>query len=251
MRRVGEIHDVQEAADASEALGEVVRHTVRGEGAHVASAAWQVDAGLQDRVAAVGRSVINRKIRPVVLADHEEVAPSIGLQRLVRGKRRGSVVQVRARLWVLRVRGIDHRHAEVLLQRSNTVRSKVCAVTGVRRSILRKCSLTSVLAHEFQIAVVAEFGIAAETLLSCGLTLQSAFDPIPRTTMGFGHRSRKRVGEYGRSPEQQAQQASGYNRECPDYGKRFCTGHIRFSFPALLTRTAQQTRRKGYALLLA
>ena len=91
MRRIGEVHDVQKAADASEALGLVVRPAVRGEGAHVALAAWHVDARLQNRVAAVGRDVINREIRPTVLAGHEEVAPIIGLHRLVRGKRRGGV----------------------------------------------------------------------------------------------------------------------------------------------------------------
>ena len=77
--------------DASEALGEVVRPAVRGEGAHVALAAWHVDARLQNRVAAVGRDVINREIRPTVLAGHEEVAPIIGLHRLVRVKCRGGV----------------------------------------------------------------------------------------------------------------------------------------------------------------
>src|SRR5207249_1144700 len=112
-------------------------------------------------------------------------ASLIGVHRLVRGARRGSVVQVRAHPRMLGVGGIDHRDAEVLLQRSNTVRSIVGAVTGVRRSILRKCSFKltlGLLAHEFQIAVVGAFGIAAETLLSCGLTLQPAFGVIPGTT---------------------------------------------------------------------
>src|SRR6267143_898237 len=59
---------------------------------------------------------------------------------------------------------------------------------------------------------------------------------IPRTTDCHGHRPRKRVRQGDRSAEQQAQQASGYNRECPDYGKRSCAGHIRFSFPALLDK---------------
>src|SRR6267143_699955 len=59
---------------------------------------------------------------------------------------------------------------------------------------------------------------------------------IPRTTDCLGHRPRKRVRQGDRSAEQQAQQASGYNRECPDYGKRSCAGHIRFSFPALLDK---------------
>src|SRR5262249_40987385 len=171
IRRVREVHDVQVVADIEGVLGEVERHAVWGEVALVANAAWQVDAALQNRVAAVGRDIINRKIWPGELADREEAALSVYLRSFVRGKRRGSVVQVRARLWVLRVRGIDHRHAEVLLLRSNTVRSNVCAVTGVRRSILRIISLTLVLPNEFQIAVVSPFGIAAETFLRRRLAL--------------------------------------------------------------------------------
>ena len=54
MGRIGEVHDVQEAADALKVLAEVVRLAVRGEVALVASAARQVDAGLQNRVATVG-----------------------------------------------------------------------------------------------------------------------------------------------------------------------------------------------------
>ena len=136
IRRVGEVHDVQEVADAKKVLGEVERHAVRGEVALVALAAWQVDAALQNRMAAVGSHVINRKIRPGDLADREEAALSVHLRGFVRSKRRGGVVEVRGYLRMLRVRGIDHRHAEVLLERSNTVRSKVCAVAVVRRSIL-------------------------------------------------------------------------------------------------------------------
>ena len=89
------------------------------------------------------------------------------------------------------VRGIHDDDAVVLLQRSYVVRSIVGAVTEERRSILRICSLALVLAHEFQIAVVAEFGIAGKTFLRRGLPLQSAFCSVPRTTMGFGHRSRR------------------------------------------------------------
>src|SRR5262249_55407539 len=132
---------------------------------------WQVDAALQNRVAAVGRDVINRKIRPSELAYSEEAALSVHLRSFVRGKRRSRVVQVRAYLRVLRVRGIDHRHAVVLLQRSNTVRSKVCALTVVRRSILRIISLTLGLPNEFQIAVVGPFGIAAGAFLRRRLAL--------------------------------------------------------------------------------
>src|SRR6516225_8306241 len=121
MRRVGEVHDVQEAVGGS-ALGEVVRPAVRGEGAHVALAAWQLDVGLQDRVAAVGGNVINGKVCPIVLAGHEEVAPVIGLQRLVRGKRRGSVVQVRDRQWMSRVRGTERRYGVMPMQTSITIR---------------------------------------------------------------------------------------------------------------------------------
>ena len=87
---------------------------------------------------------------------------------------------------------IQHHDAGVLLQRI-IFRCIIDAVIGVRRPILRKCSFKStlgLLAHEFQIAVVAEFGIAAEALFLRGLALQSAFGPIMRTTIGFGHRSR-------------------------------------------------------------
>ena len=168
---IGNVHDVQESADTKEALGEVVRHAVRGEVALVANAARQVDAGLQNRVATVGRDVINRKTRPIVLADHEEAALSVHLRSFVRGKRRGRVAQVRARHWVLWVRRIDHRQAGVLLQRSNSVRSIVGAGTVVRRSILGIISLTLELPNELQIAVIGPFGIAAGTLLRRRLAL--------------------------------------------------------------------------------
>ena len=157
-------------------------------------AARQLDVGQQDRPAAV-RSVVNGKVWPIVLGDHEKVASFIGIHSLVRGARRGSVVQVRAHPRMLGVGGIDHRDAEVLLQRSNTVRSIVGAVTVVRRSILRKCSFKltlGLLAHEFQIAVVGALGIAAEALLLRGLALQSAFGVIPGSALGFGHWSHRR-----------------------------------------------------------
>jgi len=155
----------------------------------VARAAWQLGAAFQDRVGAVGGQVINDKPRPVVLAAREELARHVRLQRLVRVQHDG-VVQVRGRPWMRGVRGIYHHDTAVLLQRIIN-RIVVGAVIQVRRSPLRFRSLTLELSHEFQIAVVAAFGIAAKTLVRCGLTLQSAFGPIPRTTMGFGHRSRK------------------------------------------------------------
>jgi len=77
-----------------------------------------------------------------------------------------------------------------LLQRSNVVRSIVGAVTEERRSILRKCSLALVLAHEFQIAVEAEFGIAVNVLAAWSAPA-IRFCSVPRTTMGLGHRSRR------------------------------------------------------------
>src|SRR5262245_11822678 len=85
------------------------------------------------------------------------------------------------------VRGIHHHDAVVLLLRSNIVRCIIGAVIGVCRSILRKCSLSLVLAYEFEVAVVAACGIATGTLFRCSLTLQSAFSPIPGTTIGLGH----------------------------------------------------------------
>src|SRR5215469_18678772 len=91
---------------------------------------------------------------------------------------------------MLGVRGIDHLDA--LASGGTTVVSIVGAVIFVRRSILGIGSLIRVLglfAHEFQIAVVGGFGIAAETFLLRRLALQSAFRMIPRTTDGFWHRS--------------------------------------------------------------
>ena len=73
IRRVGEVYDVHEAADASEGLADVVRHAVRGEVAHVTLAANQLDIGFQDRVAAIG-NVINGKVRPIELSNNEEVS---------------------------------------------------------------------------------------------------------------------------------------------------------------------------------
>src|SRR5262245_4549624 len=137
----------------------------------------------------------------------------MGLDSLVWGARRRSVVQVRGHPGMPRVGGIDHPDAEMLLQRSNIVRSIVGAVTGVRRSILRICSFKrtlGLLAHEFQIAVVAEFGITAETLFLRGLALQSAFGPIMRTAIGFGNAG------CDRRANEQTQQSDGCNCECPD-----------------------------------
>src|SRR5262245_9625272 len=80
---------------------------------------------------------------------------------------------------MLGVRGIDHRDASVLIQRI-IIRIIVGAVIEVCRPPLRFCSLTLELAYEFQIAVVAAFGIATKTLFRCGLTLQSTFGPDPQ-----------------------------------------------------------------------
>src|SRR5262245_38703392 len=88
------------------------------------------------------------------------------------------------------VRDIDHHDAGVLLQ-GIIFRSHVGAVIKVRWSVLRKGSLTSELAHELQIAIVAALGIAALAFPRGGLALQSAFGPIETTTMGFGHGSHR------------------------------------------------------------
>ena len=85
IRRVGEVHRVKVTADTSVHLREVERQTVRGEVALVTKAVFQHDAGLQDRVAAVGGQVINGKPRPIVLAGHEELALRVCLQSFVRG----------------------------------------------------------------------------------------------------------------------------------------------------------------------
>ena len=127
-------------------------------------AARQVEAGLQNRVPAVG-NVINRKILPTVLPGDEEASVSIGRHCLVWVKSRGGVGQVRGHLRMRGVGGIDHLDA---LASGSTVRSVVGAHIVVRRSILGIGSLIRVLrllAHEFQIAVVGGFGIAAETFL--------------------------------------------------------------------------------------
>jgi hypothetical protein len=58
----------------------------------VGRAAFERDAGLQDRVAAVGGQVINGKPRPVALGDREELARLVDPQILVRVQRRGIVV---------------------------------------------------------------------------------------------------------------------------------------------------------------
>ena len=137
---------------------------------------------------AVFGQVINGEIRPVALGNPEEPARQVHLQILMRVQRRGSVVQVRGRPWIRGVRDIDHHDAGVLLQRV-IFRCHVGAVIKERRSVLRKGSLSSELADELQVAVVAALGVAAQAFPRRGLALQSAFGPIERTTMGFGHRS--------------------------------------------------------------
>ena len=102
MGRIGEVHAVQEGADAKEVLSDPVRQAVRSEAAYVEIAAWQLHVGFQDWVAAVG-NVINGKVRPSGLGDREEVAPLIGLHSFVRDKPRGSVVQLRTWHWMRRV----------------------------------------------------------------------------------------------------------------------------------------------------
>src|SRR5579864_1220687 len=96
---------------------------------------------------------------------------------------------------MLGVGGIDHLDA--LAGGGTTVVSIVGAVTAVCRSILGIGSLIRVLglfAHEFQIAVVGGFGIAAETFLLGRLALQSAFGMFSRTTDCLGHRRGKSIG---------------------------------------------------------
>src|SRR5215471_11406104 len=95
---------------------------------------------------------------------------------------------------MLGVGGIDHLDA---LASGRTVISIVGAHVVVRRSILGIGSLIRVLrllAHEFQIAVVGGYGIAAETFLLRRLALQSAFRMIRRTTNSLGDRRGKAVG---------------------------------------------------------
>src|SRR5436190_12377685 len=96
---------------------------------------------------------------------------------------------------MLGVGGIDHLDA--LASGGTTVGSIVGAVIFVRRSILGIGSLIRVLglfAHDFQIAVVGGFGIAAETFLLRRLALQSAFRVISGTTGCLGHRCKKSIG---------------------------------------------------------
>src|SRR5215472_10839148 len=96
---------------------------------------------------------------------------------------------------MLGVGGIDHLDA--LASGGTTVVSIVGAVTAVRRSILGIGSLIRVLglfAHEFQIAVVGGFGIAAETFLLRRLALQSAFRMVAGSTDCLGHRGGKSIG---------------------------------------------------------
>jgi hypothetical protein len=167
-----DVNDVQGAAEAAatRVLAEVVRLAVRGERAHVAIAARQGEAGLQNRVTAVG-NVVNRKILPTVLPRHEDASLGIGRHRLVWVKRGGSVGQVRGHHRMLGVGDIDHLDA---LARGRTVIPIVGAHVVVRRSILGIGSLIRVLgllADEFEIAVVGALGVATETLLLCRLAL--------------------------------------------------------------------------------
>src|SRR5215471_17337360 len=95
---------------------------------------------------------------------------------------------------MLGVGGIDHLDA---LASGRTVISIVGAHIVVRRSILGIGSLIRVLgllAHEFQIAVVGGFGIAAETFLLRRLALQSAFRMVGWTADCLGDRRGKAVG---------------------------------------------------------
>src|SRR5205814_9677129 len=106
------------------------------------------------------------------------------------------VAQVCAHYRMLRIGAIDDLNA---LESSSTVRSIVGAVTEVRGAILGICSLKvslGLLAHQFQIAVVGGFGIAAETFLLRRLALQSAFRVVGWTADCLGHRRRKAVGRY-------------------------------------------------------
>src|SRR6202041_2369229 len=121
---------------------------------------------------------------PSGLAGHEEARVSIGAQRLVWGKRRRAVGQVCAHHRMPGIGDIDRLDALACFR--TTVRSIVGAHVEVRRSILGIGSLIRVLvllAHEFQIAVVGGFGIAAETFLPRGLALQSAFGMIGWTAV--------------------------------------------------------------------
>src|SRR5262249_7014293 len=95
---------------------------------------------------------------------------------------------------MLRVGGIDHLDA--LASGKTSVRSIVTAHIVVRRSILGIGSLKRVLgllAHEFQIAVVGGFGIAAETFLLRCLALQSALGMVGWTADRLGDRPGKAI----------------------------------------------------------
>src|SRR5215470_757154 len=96
------------------------------------------------------------------------------------------------------VGGIDHLDA--LASGKTSVRSIVTAHIVVRRSILGIGSLKRVLGlltHEFQIAVVGGFGIAAETFFHRRLALQSALGMFGWTADRLGHRPGKAVGRKG------------------------------------------------------
>src|SRR5262245_15420842 len=103
------VNDRHDAADASKALANVVRHPVLGPATHVARATGHSDAGRQDRVGAVFGQVINGEIWPVAFGNPEELARQVHLQILMRVQRRGSVVQVRGRPWMTGVRDIDRK----------------------------------------------------------------------------------------------------------------------------------------------
>ncbi len=186
--RVGHVHDVQRATEAAAArvLAQVVRVAVRGECAHVTIAARQRDAGRKYRVAAVG-NVINREILPTVLPGYEDALLGIRRDRLVRVQCCGCIGQVCGHLRMCGVGGIDHLDP---LASVGTVRPIVGAHVVVSGSILGIGSLIRVLGlltHEFEIAVVAEFGIAAEAFLLRRLALQSTFRTIPGTADCLGN----------------------------------------------------------------
>ena len=146
------------------------------------------------------------------------MAPIIVLQSLVRGQHRRTCPGTRSATGS-GVRGIDHRDAEVLLQRSNMVRSIVGAVTGERRSILRIMLPHLGTGRRVPDCSCSRLRNRRSPVLQRGLTLQSAFGPIPRTTNSPGN-SRSMGGNFfcqcDRSAEQQTQQRDGCNCECPD-----------------------------------
>jgi hypothetical protein len=158
-----------------------------------------LDAAFQNRVAAVAGHVINGKPWPVVLAAREKFAPVVQLHRLVRVEhcRR---VKVRAYPWMRGVRDIEDDGAAMLLQRI-VGRRVVGTMVRPGECTLRFRSLTPELAHEFEVAVVAFFRIAAEAFLSGRLTLHSTLGPIFGATIRLGCRSgpRNRFRGRGRS----------------------------------------------------